>query len=296
MRLSEYFPAEEILHDEEFDALGLSNSAVDRRLLSFLDDSRYADELNANPRVHAVICMANAVPALSERITGIVLSDQPRRAYFELHNRLAQTAEYRGASAETAIGPDCRISPLAYIAPFGVEIGEGVVIEEFVSIKGPCRIGAHTVIRAGAKIGGDGFEFKRFSDSVLDVAHCGAVEIGRNVVIWENATVHKAVYPWDATCICDFSRIGANSHIDHGAKIGAFCEICAGAIISGRAEIRERAFVGPGAVVSNRLQIGAGAKATLGSVVTRDVADGQTVSGNFAIDHQKHIEAVKKLR
>lgn len=295
MRLSEYFPAEMVLRDADFDALGLSNSRVQGRMLSFLEDPRYAGELNANPNIYAVICQANAVPSLAEHIQGVVICEAPRKAYFTLHNHLAETAAYRLPVKETTIGSGCRISPLAYIAPEGVEIGDNVVIEEFVTVKGPCRIGDHTILHAGAKIGGEGFEFKRFAESVLDVSHCGAVEIGSHVIIWENTTVHKAVYPWDMTKIGDYSRIGANSHIDHGAKLAAFSEVCAGAILSGRTELGDHAFIGPGTVVSNRISVGSGAKALIGSVVTKDVPDGQTVSGNFAIEHKKHLESVKKL-
>ena len=114
------------------------------------------------------------------------------------------------------------------------------------------------------------------------------------MIIWENATIHKAVYPWDKTVIEDFVRLGANSHVDHGAKIRAFTEVCAGAIISGRTETGTRSLIGPGAVLSNRIRVGASAKAAIGSVVTKDVPEGQTVSGNFAINHQKHISQVKK--
>lgn len=296
MRLSQYFSKESLLHDGEFAALGLSNSAPGVPFLSFLEDGRYAEELNANPDIRAVICKREMVPLLAPHIVGIAFSEAPRMAYFTLHNQLAQTPAYRGAQAESTMGPGCQVSPLACIAPYGVELGEGVVIEEFVTVKGPCRIGSGTVIRAGAKIGGEGFEFKLLEDSVLDVAHCGSVEIGSGVIIWENATIHKAVYPWDVTRVETGARVGANSHIDHGAKIGAYAKIGAGAVVSGRTEVGSRAYIGPGAVLSNRLHVGAGAHAALGSVVTRDIPAGQTVSGNFAIDHQKHIELLKKIR
>ena len=82
--------------------------------------------------------------------------------------------------------------------------------------------------------------------------------------------------------------------MDHGAKIGDFAKVCAGAIISGRTEVGTHAYIGPGAVLSNRLQVGEGAHAVLGSVVTRDIPPGQRVSGNFAIDHQRHMDAVRK--
>lgn len=296
MRLSDYFPPEAILRDGAFSALCLSNSRPGAPALSFLEDARYAEELNANQEIVCVICTPESVSALAGHIRGVVLSERSREAYFTLHNRLAETPDYRPLVERTVIGPGCQISPLAYIAPEGVTIGEEVVIEEFVTVRGPCSIGSGSVIHAGAKLGGAGFEFKRLGERVLDVSHCGVLEIGEDVVIWENATVHRAVYPWDKTVIGPHARIGANSHIDHGAKLGAFCEVCAGAVVSGRTEAGERAYIGPGAVLSNRLNIGAGARVSLGGVATRDVPAGRTVSGNFAVDHQKHLAFIKKIR
>lgn len=295
MRLSDYFPQECILRDGEFSALGLSNTHGVEGLLSFLDSPRYAGELKANPDICAVICKADDVESLPAHIKGVVVSDQPRRAYFELHNRLSKRRAYAPrAETPSKILESCTISPLASIDPCGVELGENVVVEEFVSIKGPCRIGAGTVLHAGTKIGGAGYEFKYFGDEVLDVAHCGGVEIGENVIIWENATIHRAVYPWDATRIGDKSRVGAQSHIDHGAKLGRCVKVCAGCVVSGRTEIGDHAYLGPGTVLSNRIRVGESAHAALGSVVTKDVPAGETVSGNFAIDHQKHLQALKK--
>ena len=296
MYLLSYFPPEVVLRDGSFEALGLSNSAPGRPFLSFLDDARYAEELYANPEIACVICRPEAADTLAGHIQGIVLSDAPRTAYFTLHNRLAETEGYRPHSAKTSIAPDCQISPLAYIAPEGVTIGSGVVVEEFVSIHGPCSIGNGCVLHAGAKLGGTGFEFKLLEDCILDVVHCGALELGEDVMIWENATIHRAVYPWDKTVIGSHTRIGANSHIDHGAKIGAFCNVGAGAVISGRTEMGERAKIGPGTTLSNRLHVGDGANASLGSVVTLDVPAGRTVSGNFAVDHEKHLAFLKKIR
>lgn len=294
MQLSDFFPQDRVLRNTGFELLALSNSQAEGRVLSFLEDARYADEMNSNQQICAVICKKEMVSSLAPHIQGVVLSDTPRRDYFLLHNHLAQSDDYCPPLAESKIPDSCKISPLAYIAPYGVELGENVVIEEFVSIKGPCRIGSHTVIHAGAKIGGDGFEFKVFEDDVLDVVHCGGVEIGDNVILWENVTVHKAVYPWDKTVIAENARIGAGSHVDHGAKVGAFSKVCAGTVISGRTQIGDHAYIGPGTILSNRLHVGAHAHTVLGSVVTKDVPDGQQVSGNFAIDHQKHIQDVKR--
>jgi len=64
----------------------------------------------------------------------------------------------------------------------------------------------------------------------------------------------------------------------------------------GRVTVGEGAYLGPSATISNGLAIGAGARVTLGAVVTQDVASGGHVSGVFAIDHEKFLEAMRKRR
>lgn len=293
MRLSDFFPTEQVLRDAEFTALGLSNSSGPDGMLSFLEDPRYASELLENPRIRAVLCTDSAAGQLPESM-GTVVCQSPRRAYFTLHNRLAQSPDYCPPQAPSVIPASCRVSPLAYIAPTGVVLGERVTVDEFVSIHGPCQIGDGCVLHPGVKLGGAGYEFKYSGDEVLDVAHCGGVELGENVVLWENVTVHRAVYPWDRTVIGANSRIGAQSHIDHGAKIGRCVKVCAGCVVSGRTVVGAHALLGPGSVCSNRITVGDHAKVLLGSVVTKDVLAGMAVSGNFAIGHADHIAQMKQ--
>jgi len=292
MRLSDFFPTEQVLRDAEFSALGLSNSDGPEGMLSFLEDARYASELLNNPRICAVLCTGSFAEQLPESM-GAVVCQSPRRAYFALHNRLAELPDYCPPQAPSVIPASCHISPLAYIAPTGVVLGENVTVEEFVSIHGPCRVGDGCVLHAGVRLGGAGYEFKYFGDEVLDVAHCGSVELGKNVIIWDNAAIFRAVYPWDTTMIADNSRVDAHAHIAHGARIGKCTKIGAFAVIAGRVAVGDHAFIGPSAVVSNRIAVGDGAQVLLGSVVSKDVPAGASVSGNFAVDHGAHLAAVK---
>ena len=62
----------------------------------------------------------------------------------------------------------------------------------------------------------------------------------------------------------------------------------------GNSRVGDHVWVGVGAIVSNRVRVGDGARVSLGSVVTKEVPAGQTVSGNFAIDHQKFLSNLKK--
>jgi UDP-3-O-[3-hydroxymyristoyl] glucosamine N-acyltransferase len=55
-------------------------------------------------------------------------------------------------------------------------------------------------------------------------------------------------------------------------------------------------WVGPSASISSGLKIGNRASVTVGAVVTRDVAPGARVSGNFAIEHDKLIAFLRTIR
>ncbi len=294
MKLSDYFEKEKIIRDSSFSALGLSNSNPEIPFLSYLDNEKFYNEMKSNSLISAIICKSENVDKfISVDSVGVVISDNPRKEFFTLHNSLSKLDEYFPMLKENEIGNNCKISDLASVSGLGIRIGNNVIIEDFVRIIGPCTIGDNTIIHSGSIIGGEGFEFKRYSNDILDVVHCGNVVIGSNVIIWENVTIHKAVYPWDSTTIGSWNRIGAHSHIDHGAKLSDYVEICARCTISGRSFIGDHAFVGPGAIVSNRVSIGRNAKALLGSVVTRNIEENQIVSGNFAIEHKKHLEIVK---
>ena len=293
MKLSEFFNSGSIIRDADFEALGLSNSHINKCMVSFFDDERFYEEIKNNNKICAIICRKEDVQMFDYMSTiGIVISNNPRKDYFLLHNRLSRRKGYCIEKRKTIVGNNCSISKLSSISCEGVEIGNNVIIDDFVKIQGPCIIGDNTVIRSCCIIGGNGFEFKRYSEEVLDVIHCGNVCIGSNVILWENVTVHRAVYPWDSTVIGDWSRIGVQSHVDHGAKVGQFVEICAKCTISGRVHIGKHAFIGPGSILSNRIVVGDYSKVLLGSVVTNNISDGCVVSGNFAIEHDKHINRV----
>jgi len=57
-------------------------------------------------------------------------------------------------------------------------------------------------------------------------------------------------------------------------------------------------WIGPKCVILNRLSIGDGSKVLMGPVVIRNVKENESVSGNFALPHDKHlmIDAVSLLR
>ena len=285
--------------EKEFESLGLAGYNDGKNVCTFLAAAKYAAGLSegismilTSQKVYDELMSAGSLGGSY----GICIVDNPRLTYFLLHNALCDSENYARPRFESKIAESAQISPLAYIAPYNVVIGENAVIEEFVSIKENTVIGDDCVIRTGTKIGGPGFEIKNDGTKTITVTHIGGVVIGNNVEIQQNSNVDKAIYPWDDTVIEDHVRINSMVQIAHGDKIGRFTEIVAHASIQGRVRIGENVWIGPGCVIRNGISIGDNARVNMGAVVTLSVPAGEAVSGNFARTHGKLIEEMRSYK
>lgn len=283
----------QIVEERAFDTLALCSTRITERVCSFIDDLRYVDSVSDN------VTMLITTPDIGKELTtcqyGLVVTKQPRIFFFLLHNYLAGNQKYARKCDNTIIADTAEVSSLAYVAKQNVRIGENVIIEPFVTIYPNVSIGDNTIIRSGARIGGEGFEYKRVQDGILPVKHLGGVEIGCNVEIQNNTCVDKAVYPWDNTVIEDYVKIDNLVYVAHGVKIKKNTMVVANVGIGGRTEIGENSWVGLGAKLRNGVSVGDNARVNMGAVVTKSVDDSQAVSGNFAIEHRMFIEHMKNL-
>lgn len=295
MRLSEIFLENIEIHtDGEFDVLAQCTVTSMTKTLSFLDESSYIDTVKNNASISCIICRSDHIHLFGNKNLGIIISDNPKLTFFEIHNLLSNNKNE--GNFETRIGNNSVISESAILSPKNIIIGNNVTIEENVIIRENVVIGDHSIIRSGCVIGGQGFEFKRNNvESILRVNHCGKVVIGDWVEIKELSTIHQAVFEWDYTSVNDYSKLDAHSHIGHASKIGKRVLIGSHANLAGNVTVGDDAYIGPGTTISNRLNIGNGAKVTIGSVVTKDVADNQIVTGNFAIPHDCFINNLKNI-
>ena len=282
----------EIINEQEFETMALCGAAIGQKFCTFIDDEKYVKELAENATM--IITTPEVGHSLIEMGRGAVLTDCPRNFFFRLHNFLADNKMYAGAIWETQIAPSAHISDLTYISKQNVYIGENTIIEPFVTIYPNVEIGNNVIIRSGAKIGGEGFEFKKENGGILSVKHLGKVKISDHVEIQNNSCVDKAVYPWDATILEEYVKVDNLVHIAHGVKIGKNTMIVAQSGIGGRTVIGENTWIGFGATLRNGIFVGNNARTNMGAVVTKSVEDGAAVSGNFAIDHKKFIEQIKK--
>lgn len=287
-----YTETYKIVNEQSFEYLSLTVSELEQSCCVFLDSIKYINTIG--DFVSMVITKEELVPELINKQFGLCIVENPREFFFEIHNFLSDKDGYAIKTFETSIGVSCNISSMASIAKKNVKVGNNVTVEEFVVIRENTTIGDNTIIRAGCKIGGQGYEFKRNDLGISSVAHVGGVKIGSNVEIQYNTCVDRGVYPWDDTVVGDFCKIDNLVHIAHGVKLDKNIMVVANTGIGGRTVVKEGTWLGFGTTISNGIMVGKNASANIGSVVTKSIPDNASVTGNFAIDHSKFLLNLKK--
>jgi UDP-3-O-[3-hydroxymyristoyl] glucosamine N-acyltransferase len=263
-------------------------------MLVFLESEKYLARFFQNPYIVGVVTTPVISSALPERY-GVAVSDHPRKAFFTFHNYLATKTDFYWKDFPSQISENAIIHPNAYVAPRNVRIGRGTVIEPGVTVLERSIIGEDVILRAGCTVGSQGFYLGRIEGEVFSIAHAGGVKIHDRVEVQANSAISRSVFH-EYTELGEDTKLDNLVHIAHNSKIGARCLLAANAMVAGSVTIGDDVWIGPGASISNEITIGDGARITIGSVVTRDVAPGQSVSGNFAIEHDKFIAFLKTIR
>ena len=298
MKLSEllikYLPGYtyEIYDEKEFYSLGLVGSVTGSQKCTFIDREEFLSDIPED--VSMLITTKKFAGMLGDRRFGLCVTENPRILFFKLHNAISMVEPYARKKKKTQIGRNCSIHHTAIIADKNVIIGDNVKIEEYVVVRENTIIGDNSIIRAGVKIGEPDFEFKREGDAIFGVEHCGGVVIGKDVEILSNTGVNKALYPWDDTIIGDYTKIDMLCNISHGAKIGKNTMIVALSGVGGRTVIGDNCWIGYGTILRNGIEIGDNARVNMGAVVSKSVGERASVTGNFAIDHDKFMAELKK--
>lgn len=283
-----------LISDGDFRCIAFATEQEQNQFVTFLEKERFLSALS-NPKISCVLTTPELVGKIPPHIQGVFVCSRPKATLFELHNRLVHHTDYVETTVDTIVGKDCEISPLAAISLKNVVIGDRVTIEPFVVIKGRVTIGNDVKIRAGAVIGCKGFSFSKDEQGQnISVEDSARIVIEDHVEIFEQVAISTGIFPWEETRIGRNTKVDAQCHIGHGAHIGENCLLAEGCRCCGNSRIGRSVWVGVGAIVSNRVSIGDGARVSLGSVVTKDVPAGQTVTGNFAIDHKKFLFNLKK--
>lgn len=282
-----------IVSDGDFKSIGNITQNKPKQL-SFVENKRYIHILSSSPNITCIITTEELVPFLPEKI-GLIISENPRRSFYEIHNYLARKTKFYGLPFDTVLSTSAKIHPTAYVAKNNIRIGENCCIGPNATVLENTILDDDVIIRAGSVIGTEGFRFERIGNEILPVYHVGGVHVHRRVEIQANTCIANAKFGGDYTEIGEDTKIDNLVHIAHNVAIGKRCLIAACAMVAGSAVIGDDVWIGPNACVSNMLTVGNGAFITMGSVVTKDVSSCQKVTGNFAINHNRFLEFIKKI-
>ena len=285
MKLSQFFKREDIVRDGEFVTLDNADSCTEGTL-AYCDTIHYFETANENDNVTCMIVQQEYVDRVKPQ-KGLVLTVNPRNEFFKLHNYLLAN-NVMMPQIKFGIGKNCTIHPSAVVSE-RTRIGNDVTIGENAVVRDYVVIGDNTFIGAGAVLGSEGLLHMVENANRFHIKHAGGVKIGSNVAILSNAVIVRAIHNTVFTTVGDHSIVGILADVGHEAQIGRNCVISGNCVIARRAQIKDGVWIGSSCVVREYVKIGAGAQVMAGSVVINDVQANQSVSGNFAMEHQKHL-------
>jgi UDP-3-O-[3-hydroxymyristoyl] glucosamine N-acyltransferase len=250
--------------------------------------------------------------------SGIVVRD-PRRAMFELLQRLSARVHVPSVSKLSVIDPSVRIPRSCTIEPYAVigenvrigtgtylgahcvigahaAIGDHCAIHEAVVVYGSVLIGDHVVINAHSVIGKQGFGYYRAKDKrsrYRRIEHIGKVVVGDFVEIGSGVTIDRGTI--SATVIGRGTKIDNLVHIAHNVKIGQNCLIMGQCGIAGSSSLGDNVVLCGQTGVSDHVAIGNNAVVLAKSAVFKSIPGQKRYSGIPAREHTAVLRALARL-
>lgn len=212
----------------------------------------------------------------------LILVPNPRLAFIRVMRRHFAAKSQSGVSPTAVIDDEADIHPNVYIGPncyIGkCEIGEGTVIHANVHVYPRSRIGRNVIIHAGTVVGSEGQAYERDGAKILrKFPQIGGVVIEDDVEIGSNVSIMRGTF--GTTVIGEGTKVGHLCSIGHNVVIGKHCLIITHSAIGGSSHIGDYSQVSLGACIRDGIEIGRHAVIGMGSVVTKNVDEGQVVFG-----------------
>jgi UDP-3-O-[3-hydroxymyristoyl] glucosamine N-acyltransferase len=283
----------DLRRDGTFSVTGKLSTPLDGLCVP-LRSAEYLEEVNANPKVAAVITTREIAEGLERRFA-VGIAEHPDATHCEIHAKLAEVHERKLRDQPNKIDASALIDPRASVAGYGVQIGPRVHIGPNVVVAPGVTVEADCVLHSGVSLGVPGFNTGIIGGRQRIVPQLGGVRLEPFVELLANVCVARALFGGETT-LGEETVADNLVYIAHDVQVGRPVQICALANILGRTVVGDNAYVGPSAVIKNGLKIGARARISIGSVVTQDVADGAVVSGNFAIGHDRFLTHLRSIR
>ena len=267
-----------ILNEKPFDRFSRTTSQSEGAVCVFVASHQY---IKTVPKNAVMIITTEAIAKeINGDNRGLCITRDPKATYFRAFTFAA--AKEGNKDKKTVIGENCNIGSIVSISDTDVKIGNNVIIEDFVTIYNNVTIGDNCIIRSGARLGVQDYNYYKDNDLLIHLPHYGELIIKDNVEIGFNTVVGKSLYPGDITVIGKGTKIANECGIGHDCIIGENVMIYAGTMLAGFVEVGDNTHITLNSTVRNGLKIGKNVQVNMASVVIRDIPDDQVVFGNPA--------------
>jgi UDP-3-O-[3-hydroxymyristoyl] glucosamine N-acyltransferase len=191
------------------------------------------------------------------------------------------------------IGRRTVLYPGVYVGE-GVRIGEESILYANVTLREGVRIGCRVIIHSGTVVGSDGYGFVFHEGRHHKILQMGGVVIEDDVEIGANVSIDRGTI--GDTWVKRGTKIDNLVQIGHNVTVGEHSLLVAQVGISGSTEIGDFVAMGGQAGAAGHIHIGDRVQVGAKSGVTRDVSEGETISGFPAVSHTEWLKTQAVLR
>ncbi|MEM1059475.1 MAG: UDP-3-O-(3-hydroxymyristoyl)glucosamine N-acyltransferase [Verrucomicrobiota bacterium] len=160
-------------------------------------------------------------------------------------------------------------------------VGEDCHFYPHVALRERSQVGARVILHPGVVLGADGFGYETKDGRHLKVPQTGYVQVDDDVEIGANSTIDRGRF--GPTWIQEGVKIDNQVQIAHNCTIGKHVIIVAHCGIAGSTSIGDHAVLAAKVGIIGHLHIGEGAIVTAMSGVSKDIPAGAVYSGRRAI-------------
>ena len=229
----------------------------------------------------------------------IILADDPKHTFASIANSIFKSVVKAGIHVSAVVSPGAIIHETAHVGPLAFigksEVGEGSIIHGGCCIYDNVRIGNNVIIHGGTVIGADGFGYVRNNkNELIKFPHLAGVIIEDNVEIGSNTSIDRGSL--SDTIIMEGAKIDNLVHIAHNVVIGRRSAIIANSMIGGSTIIGNDSWIAPSVSILEQKEIENDTLIGVGSVVTKNIPNGETWTGSPARPIKEFIRIQAKLK
>lgn len=176
----------------------------------------------------------------------------------------------------------------------GCTIGRDSLLHPNVTIYHGVQMGQRVVVHANAVLGADGFGYAQEGKSWLKVPQLGTAVLEDDVEIGAGTAIDRGTL--GNTRIGARTKIDNLCHIAHNCVIGSDVVMAAGCMVAGSTSIGDRCWLAGQVGISGHLQIGADVRLGGGTVILKDILEPGDYMGHPVLEKRRFLRLLRVLR